>query len=189
MATGEIFSVDLGRLVRPGGPPAYFVHAATAGWNVDFAKLATRASVRARLGRLTYLAAAVYAMRERTTFTCTLEHDGVLDECALLQLSVISAPVIGGSLGLTLKSPYPDDHRLDVIAAEDVPPWKMFRAGLFLLLGVKRPVPGIRALHVERIAVGSEDPLGLALDGEPDGTLPGEFDTVPGALRVITPRG
>ena len=40
-------------------------------------------------------------MRERTTFTCTLEHDGVTDELDLLQLSVISAPVVGGALGLT----------------------------------------------------------------------------------------
>ena len=45
--------------LRPGGPPGYFAHAATVGLNVDFAKLATRASVRGRLGRLTYLAAAV----------------------------------------------------------------------------------------------------------------------------------
>ena len=65
LVSGEISSVDLGRLTRPGQPPVYFAHAATVGLNVDFAKLATRASVRGRLGRLTYLAAAVYALRER----------------------------------------------------------------------------------------------------------------------------
>ena len=55
LGTGEVSRVDLGRLTRPGGPTRYFAHAATIGLNVDFAKLATRASVRGRLGRLTYL--------------------------------------------------------------------------------------------------------------------------------------
>jgi diacylglycerol kinase (ATP) len=180
LGTGEISNVDLGRFTRPGHPPAYFAHAATVGLNVDFAKLATRASVRRRLGRLTYLAAAVYALRARTTFTCTLRHDGIADELSLLQLSVISAPVIGGALGLTLRGPRPAEHRLDVLAVEDVPPPKMLRAGLFLLLGVHRPVRGVRALQVERLCVDSPHPLGLSLDGELGGNLPGQFELVEG---------
>jgi diacylglycerol kinase family enzyme/membrane-associated phospholipid phosphatase len=187
IASGEISSVDLGLLTRTGQPPAYFAHAASVGLNVSFAKLATRASVRARLGRLTYLAAAAYATRERTTFTCTLHHHGGADELTLLQLAVISAPVIGGSLGLSVRSPYPDDHRLDVLAIEDVPPLKLIRAGVFLLLGIKRPVPGVRALHLDTLAVDSDHPLALALDGELDGALPGQFQPLAGALRVITP--
>ena len=188
LGTGEISRVDLGRITRPGGPPRYFAHAATVGLNVDFAKLATRASVRGRLGRLTYLAAAVYAVRERTTFTCTLEHDGVTDELDLLQLSVISAPVVGGALGLTVRGPHPAEHRLDVLAVEDVSPPKMLRAGLFLLLGINRTVPGVRALQVERLGVDSSHPLGLSLDGELDGNLPGQFEAIAGALRVVVPR-
>ena len=188
LVSGEISSVDLGRLTRPGQPPVYFAHAATVGLNVDFAKLATRASVRGRLGRLTYLAAAVYALRERATFTCTLQHDGVVDEVSLLQLSVISAPVIGGALGLTLRGPHPAEHRLDVLAVEDLPPHKMLRAGLFLLLGISRPVAGARALQVERLGVDSPNLLGLSLDGELHGNLPGQFEAVAGALRVVTPR-
>jgi diacylglycerol kinase family enzyme len=187
LGTGEISRVDLGRLTRPGGPPRYFAHAATVGLNVDFAKLATRASVRGRLGRLTYLAAAVYAVRERTTFRCTLEHDGVADELELLQLSVISAPVVGGALGLTVRGPHPAEHRLDVLAVEDVSPPKMLRAGLFLLLGINRTVPGVRALQVDRLGVDTPRPLGLSLDGELDGNLPGQFEAVDRALRVIVP--
>jgi undecaprenyl-diphosphatase len=187
LATGEISSVDLGRLTREGQPPAYFAHAASVGQNVNFAKLATRASVRARLGRLTYLAAAAYAVREHSSFTCALEHEDVVEELALQQLAVISAPVIGGSLGLNLRSPYRDEHGLDVLAIENVPPWTLFRAGVFLLAGIKRPVAGVRAMHVDSIGVESRNPLALALDGELDGNLPGRFETVPSALRVMTP--
>jgi diacylglycerol kinase family enzyme len=130
----------------------------------------------------------VYAVRERTTFTCTLTHDGVTDEMELLQLSVISAPVVGGALGLTVRGPHPAEHRLDVLAVEDVSPRKMLRAGLFLVLGINRSVPGVRALQVERLGVDSPHPLGLSLDGELDGTIPGQFEAVVGALRVIVPR-
>jgi len=189
IATGDVSHVDLGRLARPGQPPAYFAHAASVGLNVNFAKLATRASVRARLGRLTYLAAAVYSVREAEPFTCVLRHGDAVDELALLQLSVISAPVVGGSLGLSIRGPYPNDHRLDVLAIEEVPAPRLLRAGLFLLLGIKRRVPGVHALHVDRLAVESQRPLALVLDGELDGDLAGEFEPVAGALRVITPPG
>jgi diacylglycerol kinase family enzyme/membrane-associated phospholipid phosphatase len=188
LASGTVSSVDLGRLTRPGQDPSYFVHAATVGLNVDFAKLATRGSVRARLGRLTYLVASVYALRERAQFTCVLEHDGVAEERTLVQLSVISAPVIGGALGLSVRGPRRDDHLLDVLAIEDVPPLQMLRAGVFLLLGIRRPVSGIHALHVDALGIGSERPLGLALDGELAGSLPGTFEPVAGALRVVTGR-
>lgn len=187
LATGDVSNVDLGRLTRAGQPPAYFVHAASVGLNADFAKLATRASVRARLGRLTYLAAAVYSLGEAAAFVCVLRHDNAVDELTLLQLSVISAPVIGGSLGLNIRSPYPDDHRLDVLAIERFPAPKLLRAGLLLLLGIKRPVPGVRALHLDRLAVESQRPLGLVLDGELEGDLPGVFESVAGTLRVVIP--
>jgi YegS/Rv2252/BmrU family lipid kinase len=188
LATGQMSKVDLGRLTRDGQPERYFAHAATVGLNVDFARFATRASVRARLGRLTYLAAAAYALRETGPFKCSLQHDGVIEEVSLLQLTVISAPVIGGALGLNVRSPYRDDHMLDVLAIEDVPAPKILRAGLFLMLGIKRSVPGIRTLHLERLGVDSSHPLGLALDGELDGALPGQFEEAAGVLRVITPR-
>lgn len=187
VAAGSVSRVDLGLLTRPDQPPAYFAHAATVGLNVDFAKLATSASVRARLGRLTYLVAAAYALREGRPFTCTLRHDGVVEEVTLIQLTVISAPVIGGALGLNVRSPYPDDHRLDVLAVEHVAPHKIIRAGVFLLMGIKRPVPGVRAMHVERLGVETDHPLGLALDGELDGNIPGAFESVAGAVRVVTP--
>jgi len=74
-----------------------------------------------------------------------------------------------------------------VLAVEDVSPPKMLRAGLFLLLGINRTVPGVRALQVERLGVDSSHPLGPSLDGELDGN-PGQFEAIAGALRVVVPR-
>ena len=154
LATGQITDVDLGRLTRSGQPARHFAHAATTGANVDFARLATRASIRARLGRLTYLVAAAYATRHRAPFKCTLRHGETAEEWTLLELAVINAPVLGGSLGLSLSLPEsrPDDGLLAVIAVEDIPVRRVLTAGIFLLLGVRRAVAGVHAMHLAEFA-------------------------------------
>jgi diacylglycerol kinase family enzyme/membrane-associated phospholipid phosphatase len=194
--TGRIADVDVGRLTRPGEPVRYFTHAAAIGATVNFAKLATRASVRARLGRLTYLAGSVYALREVRPFNCTLYQGDSIEDLSLLQLAVINAPIFGGPLGLSMDGSDPGDGLLDVLVVEDIPPWKALLAGLFLLLRIQRKIAGIRALHVPRLAIDSRAQPGLTLDGELDGGYPGEsavappeeFDVAPVPLHVITPR-
>ena len=184
VASGEVSHVDLGCLTRPHLAPTYFAHAATVGLNVDFAKLATRASVRARVGRLTYLVSAAYALRERASFTCSLRHDGVVDE--LTPVAAVGDQRTGDRRAARSEGERP--HKLDVLAVEDVSAPKILKAGLFLLLGVQQPVAGVRAMQVDSLEVDSEHPLGLALDGELDGSLPGRFELVARALRVIVPR-
>jgi diacylglycerol kinase family enzyme len=171
MASGRITEVDVGRVLRPGEPTGYFVHAATCGINVSFAKLATRASVRARLGRLTYLAAGLTrrrAVRLHLRAASQRRHE----QLRLLQLSVINAPIVGGPLGLSVEGSRPDDHRLAVLAVEDVAIPRLVIAGLLLLLRVRRPIAGVRALDVASLSVESGQPLSLALDGELGASLP-----------------
>jgi YegS/Rv2252/BmrU family lipid kinase len=188
LATGKVSAIDLGRLQAPGQPVRHFVHAATVGLNVNFAKLATRASVRDHLGRFTYLVAASNAIRERPSFECELYHDGGAEKLRLSQLSVINAPIFGGALGLSVAGSNPDDRLLDVLAFEDIPARRMLLAALFLLLRVKRQVAGVRALHVSRLHVHTGHPLDVALDGEIVGNLPADFEVAGNALRVITPQ-
>lgn len=188
LTAGKVAKVDLGRLVTDGQPPRHFVHAATAGLNVNFARFATRASVRARYGHLTYLAAAASAFRDRPAFDCELRYDGHSEKLTLTQLSVINAPVFGGALGLSVRGSDPDDRLLDILAFEDIPAGRLLLAAAFLLLRIRRPLAGIRALHIRQLHVHTPRPLAVALDGEVAGRLPGDFDVAGDALRVITPR-
>jgi YegS/Rv2252/BmrU family lipid kinase len=187
LAEGKIATIDLGRVISPGCPPRHFVHAATVGLNVSFAKLATRASIRDRLGRLTYLAAAAAAFRHRPSFNCELRYDGQTRAFRLAQLSVINAPVFGGPLGLSIDGSSPDDRLLDVLAIEDVPLRRMIGAALFLVLRIRREVSGVHALHVSSLHVHADRELEVALDGEVAGNLPANFEVAGEALRVITP--
>jgi YegS/Rv2252/BmrU family lipid kinase len=188
LVTGKVSTIDLGRLQAPGQPARHFVHAATVGLNVNFAKLATRASMRDHLGRFTYLVAASNAIRRRPSFECDLYHDGGAEKVTLSQLSVINAPIFGGALGLSVAGSNPDDRLLDVLAFEDIPARRMLLAALFLLLRVKRQIAGVRTFHLARLHVHTEHPLDVALDGEIGGNLPGDFEVVGNALRVITPQ-
>jgi YegS/Rv2252/BmrU family lipid kinase len=187
LTQGKIATIDLGRVISPGQPARHFVHAATVGLNVNFAKLATRASIRDHLGRLTYLVAAAYAFRDRPSFVCELHYDGHTHRLTLAQLSVINAPVFGGPLGLSIGGSSPDDRLLDVLAIEDIPLRRMILAALFLLRRIKRQVHGVQALHLSRLHVHAERELEIALDGEIVASLPADFEVAGEALRVITP--
>jgi undecaprenyl-diphosphatase len=187
LAKGKISTIDLGRLVTPGQRPRHFVHAATIGLNVNFAKLATRASIRARLGRLTYVAAALAALRERPTFECDLHYRARSEHLTLTQLSVINAPIFGGALGMRVGGANLDDRLLDVLAFEELPLHRIALSALFLLLHVNRGVRGVHALHLSDLKVHTKRQLDVALDGEVIGKVPGDFEVAGEALRVVTP--
>lgn len=189
LTDGKIATIDLGRFVPAGQRPRHFVHAATVGLNVSFARIATRGEVRDRLGRFAYLLAAACAMRQRQAFRCELSYAGTAETMTLAQLSVINAPVFGGPLQLSVPASDPDDRLLDMLAIEDITPGRMLLSGAAMLLRARRPVPGIRVWHAPGLRVRADKPLEVTLDGEILSTLPGDFEVAAEALRVITPPG
>jgi YegS/Rv2252/BmrU family lipid kinase len=186
LAAGKVSTIDAGRLTENGKAPRYFVHAATAGLNVNFARLATRADLRHRLGRLTYAAAGVMALRERPTFNCEVTLEDGIKSRTLEQLSVINTPVIGGALGLKVPGADPSSRTLQLLLVEHLPMRRLMRSLLNNLLGRPRLVRGVTLHSVTRVAVTPEKAMDVALDGEICGQIPGTFEVVPNGLRVIT---
>jgi YegS/Rv2252/BmrU family lipid kinase len=184
---GKVATVDVGRLVVAGEEPKHFVHAATAGLNVSFAKLATRASVRRRLGRLTYAVAGALALRDLRSFGCRLTYEGRTEHYELTHLSVINAPVFGGFLGMRVSGSDPDDGLLDVLAVEALPAHRLILVAIHQLFHIGRPIKGIHAIHVGELKAHTDEPLEVALDGEILGRLPADFVVAGEALRVVTP--
>lgn len=187
LSVGKVSTVDLGRVQPRDAEPMHFVHAATAGLNVSFAKLATRPSLRRRLGRFTYAVAAALAVRQRTTFSCHLSFDGQHQRLDLTHLSVINAPVFGGALGMRVAGSSPDDRLLEVLALEKLPLYRELLAIAYLLLGVRGRLEGFHWFAVGELQVHTEEPLEVALDGEVRGRLPADFKVAGEALRVVTP--
>lgn len=187
LATGKVCAIDAGRLVIPGEATRHFVHAATAGFNISFAKLATKASMRERFGRLTYAIAGAAALREHQPFSCELRYDGRSERVTLLHLAVINAPVFGGFLGMRIAGASVADHRLDVIAVEHLPIRRLLLAALHPILGIRREIRGVRTLQLPSLRVHSERMLEVALDGEIAARLPAIFEVASEGLQVVTP--
>ncbi|HVC81788.1 MAG TPA: YegS/Rv2252/BmrU family lipid kinase [Chloroflexota bacterium] len=188
LRTGTAATIEAGRVEFGDGTARYFLHAAAAGLNVTFARMATRASLRKRLGRLSYLVSAVAALRERRSFTCTLALPGRERSFQLLHLSVVNAPVFGGFLNLRLEGSDLQDRRLDVLAIEQGDSLRLFLAGAALLLGRTPRIGGIHLYHVPCFSVRVDEPLMLTLDGELASRLPAVFTLAPDAIRVVAPR-
>lgn len=187
LARGPVSEVDAGRFEGSDMPPRHFVHAAAAGLNVQFAKFATRADLRERLGRLTYAVAMALALKEHRAFPCTIEHEGGVEHLSLVHLAVINAPVFGGFLDMTLPGAAPNDHKLNVIMIEHLPIRRLLRSAIYPALGLHRKIHGIGSMAVSRLSIRPENPMELTLDGELYGKIPGTFEVVPSVLRVIAP--
>jgi diacylglycerol kinase (ATP) len=145
--------------------------------------------VRASGGSLTYAIAGAAALRHHHPFSCVLHYDSRSERIELVHLAIINAPVFGGFLGLRIRGASVADQLLDLIAVEHLPIRRLILAALHPILGIRRPIRGIRTLQVPRVAVQSERVLELALDGELAGRIPASFEVVAEGLRVVTPRG
>lgn len=187
LSHGRVSRVDAGRLTPDGQPPRHFVHAAAAGLNVQFARFATRADFRERLGRLNYAVAAALALRERPVFSCRVEHEGGSEDLELVHLAVINAPVFGGFMDLKIPNASPDDRRLNVMMVEHLPMRRLLRSALYPAVGLHRRIRGFRMLAVTSLKVRPSNPMDVTLDGEVSGQIPGTFEVVPAGLRVIAP--
>jgi undecaprenyl-diphosphatase len=187
ISNGRVSRVDAGRLQREGQAPRHFVHAAAAGLNVEFAKFATRADLRQRLGRLTYAIAAALALKERPVFRVKVGYGDQAEPLELVHLAVINAPVFGGFLDLRIPGATPGDGALHVIMVEHLPMRRLLRSAFYPALGVHRKIRGFRTLQVSRLTVQPKDPMDVTLDGEICGPMSGTFDVVRGGLQVITP--
>lgn len=184
---GVVRAIDAGQVVVTGEKPRNFVHAATVGFNVHFAKLATRSALRRRFGRFTYAVAGARALRNSKPFECELHYAGTTDKVELVQLSIINAPVFGGALDLRVPGARLDDRSLVVIAVEQGSPVRLVLGALITILGRKREGFGVRALRTKELRVHVDRPLDVALDGEVVATLPADFEVAAEALHVVTP--
>jgi len=189
LTEGKVSTSDIGQFIDGAdGSARYFMHAAAMGIDVAFAKMATQTSLRKRLGRLTYAVAALLALRDFQSFECEVQIEERRISLRLIHLSVVNAPIFGGRWNFRLAGSELDDRRLDVLALDDVPPWH-FALAIWPLLFRKNPhVGGVRLYHARRMRVHSEKPLDITLDGEVVGRIPGDFQLLAGAVRVVTGR-
>ena len=120
-----------GRLNAPDAPRpesgAYFLHALTLGLNVEFARLATDAARRERLGGLNYPSSMLEAL---THYKPIPEHDTAdrhrpndpqgetTVTCEAVQVMAVNTPIFGGAVHMRLPDVRLQDQLLDFIILE-----------------------------------------------------------------------
>jgi undecaprenyl-diphosphatase len=189
IANGRVCEIEKGEMQTDAeDEPRGFLHAATAGLNVEFAKLATKPSLRERFGGLTYPIAAARAVRGYEPFECTLEYAGRRETVSAVHLSVSSTPVFGGVLGMRVPGASVTDGLLDVIVVERLSLARLALAVADTFVGRHRPVHRVHTMKVPEIRISADPGQAITLDGELIGELPARFAAVPNGVRVIVPR-
>lgn len=191
---------------------AFFAHALTLGLNVNFARLATSATMRQRFGPLTYPVAALSTLSNAQPMKFTLTFQG--PACSLtaeegeneiepdqpyhyeaLQVAVINSPLFGGHFSFALAGVEMSDHLLDILIIECFDPRQLLEAARTALKADKRGwreahsarFPGIRHVRARQLTIETEEPADVTLDGELRGRTPIVVTSVARALQVCVP--
>lgn len=191
---------------------AFFAHALTLGLNVNFARLATSATMRQRFGPLTYPVAALNTlsnaqpMKFTLTFqgpACSLSPEEVENEVEpdlpyhyeALQVAIINSPLFGGHFSFALAGVEMSDHLLDILIVEHFDPRQLLEAARAALKSDKHGwreansarFPGIRHVRARQITIETDEPVDVTLDGELRGRTPIVVTSVARALQVFVP--
>ena len=146
-----------------------------------FAQLATKSSIRRRVRPVHLCGRGITALREHKPFECELHYGDRVERLTLAQLSIINAPMFGGSLDLRVPGARVDDRHLVVIAIEQEPLWKLLVGAVLTVAGGRRSRWWrARACGCRNLRVHVDRPLDVALDGEITARLPADFEVASG---------
>ncbi len=173
-AGGEVAAAEASIL----GFRAYFLHALTLGFNVQFARLATNIARRERLGGLNYAASLLEAIATFRPVKVTLRFAGLTEPADLgadavvsgpaLEVAAVNLPAFGGGMNLRVPAVKPRDQLLDFVVFETLEPhWLrvMIEDALAALARLPEAIRGAAGYKGSDVAPANDGDLGLALPG------------------------
>ena len=174
--------IDLGR-----AGARYFLSQVSFG--VD-AAVVHRAShdMKGKVGAAAYaLSAARQAMTYRGS-RVTLSLDGEVRSERTLMVVAGNTRIYAGVTKITPDA-IVDDGQLDICIYEGLGRWDIVRLAALTLIRRHRGSKRVHHERVQHLALVSEKPLPVQLDGEPLAESPTDITVAAGALWVMTPRG
>ena len=186
---GRVREIDGGRVGYRAwsGEPAesWFFNAAGVGMSGAVAKR-TNESSKALGGKVSYLwsTLAVFARWRNTEVRVTV--DGETRTGRMHEVVVANGRYLGGGMMICPEAS-PDDGLFDVLLIGDITKLDLVQTLPKIYRGTHLPHPKAELLRGVAVAVDSDEPLPVQLDGEQPGTTPVRFEIVPGALRLRVP--
>ena len=186
---GKTREIDAGRAAfrawSGDATETWFVNAAGVGMSGAVAKR-TNESSKALGGKASYLwsTLAVFARWRNTEVRVSVDEETRTGR--MHEVVVANGRFIGGGMMITPEAE-PDDGLFDVLLIGDVTKADLVRTLPKIYRGTHLPHPKAELLRGATVAVDSEHPLPIQLDGEQPGTTPVRFELVPKALRLRVP--
>jgi YegS/Rv2252/BmrU family lipid kinase len=183
---GETRTIDLGRVELEDGTSRLFANVGSAGMSGAVARRANTMTKRFG-GRATFFYALTreFLAWQNTRVVVELE-DGSRREGPMHDVIVANGRYHGGGMQLAPEARQ-DDGAFDVVTIGDVSKLDFVTTAPKLYSGRYLSHPKVELLRSSSVAIDSDEPLPLEVDGEPIGTTPARFEAVPSALRLRVP--
>lgn len=136
------------------------------------------------LGWAGYSVGVIIEVARLSTPPMAMEIDGVVTEQPMTMINIANSQFTGGNMHIS-PGALVDDGLLDVLVISPLTRRQLLRAFPLIFDGRHISHPLIRIVKGRRIALASDRPLPLLIDGDIIGTTPLEVDVVPAALRVV----
>jgi YegS/Rv2252/BmrU family lipid kinase len=186
---GRTREIDAGRAAfrawSGDAAEAWFVNAAGVGMSGAVAKR-TNESSKALGGKVSYLWSTLAVFARWRNSEVHVSVDGAERTGHMHEVIVANGRYLGGGMKMTPEAE-PDDGLFDVLLIGDVTKADLVRTLPKIYRGTHLPHPKAELLRGKVVAVDSEQPLPIQLDGEQPGTTPVRFELVPKALRLRVP--
>jgi len=182
----EMRTIDLGRVELESGTTRLFANVGSAGMSGAVARRANSMTKRFG-GRATFFYALTreFLAWQNTRVLVELA-DGSRSEGPMHDVIVANGNWHGGGMKLAPDARQ-DDGAFDVVLIGDVSKLDFVTTAPKLYSGRYLSHPKVEPLRSPSVAITSDEPLPLEVDGEPIGTTPARFEVVPSALRLRVP--
>ncbi|MGB0035480.1 MAG: diacylglycerol kinase family protein [Candidatus Acidiferrales bacterium] len=179
-------SVDLVRVRFSDARTAHYVCAGGMGLDAEAAHLANT-RFKSWPGVTRYLAGAFWTFFHIAPFELRAELDGVPWTGRALFAAVANAPSYGSGVRIAPDAKI-DDGLLNVVFVKEVSWTQLFEAIPILLTSGDLRFEEVSRHLCRRVSLQTDRSVKVHGDGELLGESPAEFEVLPGALRVMTPK-
>lgn len=181
IAAGHVRTIDLGL----ANGEAFF-NVASLGLSTELARALSPAE-KQRLGRFSYMAAAVRTLTRAEPFRALILMKGGAYRVKTYQIAVGSGRYYGGGVAVRNDAEI-DDGRLDLYSLEVGNAWKLALMAPWFRKGLHGAWREVRAERCTEFEVRTDEPRPVNLDGEIVTFTPAQFRVLPGAIRVFAPK-
>lgn len=179
----EIATIDAGQAEAADGRRVRFLEAGSVGMNAAIFREAQRFDD----GDWVSILRTIWVALRYRPARMRLEVDAGTARTRALMVTVSIGPYTGAGMTVAPDARL-DDGRFDVRVFRGFSKWELVRHLASIAFGRRRYAPHVSTYRSATVRISSARPLPARADGIDLGTTPVTFRTLPGALRVVSPR-